>query len=258
MNNEDEQQYRSQVAAQLAKPLLPALVAELNAGRRGDHDYIPIHVAITQANRIFGHGNWSTEIIKHEPMLNAAGEFIGYVCIARVKIPKLDVQYEGIGVQPLATNQGKIQDTSTSHDMAAKGAESDAIKRALRYLGDTFGNGLYEKEDERLPVARMAVSTLRRRLNCDEQEAEKIVMRGYRALSEVPISVSLSHFYEALTMEQAPNAQRSRRDDDRGEPRRDDDRGEPRRGQHRDPDRESRQGRDDRRGRPYNDEDDPF
>lgn len=65
MNNENDQQYRSQVAAHMDKPLLPALVAEISAGRRGDHDYIPIHVAITQANRIFGHGNWSTEIVKH-------------------------------------------------------------------------------------------------------------------------------------------------------------------------------------------------
>ena len=249
MNNEDEQQYREQVTDRLAKPLLQALVAEINAGRRGDHDYIPIHVAITQANRIFGHGNWSTEIIKHEPMRNAAGEFIGYVCIARVKIPKLDVQYEGIGVQPLSTRQGKIEDTAGSHDTAAKGAESDAIKRALRYLGDTFGNSLYEKEDERLPVARMAVSTLQRRLGGDREKAEREIMLGYNRLEDVPISVSLSRFYAALAMKPAPDAQRPRRDDDRDEPRR---------GQYRDPDRESRQGRDDRRGRPYDDEDDPF
>ena len=249
MNNEDEQQYRDQVTDLLAKPLLPALVSELSAGRRGDHDYIPIHVAITQANRIFGHGNWSTEIIKHEPMRNAAGEFIGYVCIARVKIPKLGVQYEGIGVQPLATNQGKIVDTSTSHDMAAKGAESDAIKRALRYLGDTFGNSLYEKEDERLPVARMSVSTLQRRLDGDREKAEREVMRGYDNLKDVPISVSLSRFYAALAMKRASDASRPRRDDDRGEPRR---------GQYRDTDQESRQDRDDRRGRPWDDDDNPF
>lgn len=248
MNNEDEQQYRSKVTAQLDKPLLPALVAELNAGRRGDHDYIPIHVAITQANRIFGHGNWSTEIVKHGPAHNAAGEMIGYSCIARVAIPQLGVQYEGYGFQPLATNEGKIQDTTGSHDMAAKGAESDAIKRALRYLGDTFGNSLYEKAQERLPVARMAVSTLQRRLGGDREEAERRVMRGYKRLEDVPISVSLSRFYAALAMKPAPDAPRPRRDDDPGEPRR---------GQYRDTDQESRQGRDDRRGRPW-DDDDPF
>ena len=249
MNNEEEQQYRDQVTDLLAKPLLPALVAEISAGRRGDHDYIPIHVAITQANRIFGHGNWSTEIIKHEPMKNAAGELIGYVCIARVTIPKLGVQYEGIGMQPLATNQGKIVDSATSHDTAAKGVESDAVKRALRYRGDTFGNSLYEKEYERLPVARMAISTLQRRLGGDEQKAEKAVMLGYHRLEEVPISVSLSHFYEALAMERAPDDPRSRRDDDRGEPRR---------RQYRDTGEESRQDRDDHRGRPRDDGINPF
>lgn len=253
-DNENNRQYHDEVAGLLGKPLLPALVAELKAGSRGDHDYLPIHVVITQANRIFGHGNWNTEIIKHEPMLNAAGNVIGYQCIARVTVPQMGIKYEGFGCQALSTINGKIQDTAQSHDTAAKAAESDAIKRALRYLGDTFGNSLYEKDEERLSMARMAVRTMRRRMGDDEGKATRAVLRGgYKNLSDVPISLSLSRFYEALAMEQDPN-QSGDRDEPRGRDRgRDRDRDDDRRGRD-ERDRDDRGGRgrdrdDDRRGR---------
>ena len=38
-------------------------------------------------------------------------------------------------------------DTPDAHDMAIKGAVTDALKRALRTFGPQFGNGLYEHDD---------------------------------------------------------------------------------------------------------------
>ena len=135
----EDPQYRQAVEQLLKRDLLPALTAKLDDS---DFDYIPIHNAITQANRIFGHGNWTTRIVKHEPVRNADGDTVGYSCVARVAVPKLAAQYDGFGFHALPIRRGQTGDDADAHNIAAKGAESDAVKRALRYLGDNFGNSL--------------------------------------------------------------------------------------------------------------------
>lgn len=204
----------------LSKQLMPSLVAQVKMDSRGAQDYIPIHVAITQANRIFGHGKWTTEIMKHQPVANANGTILGYSCIARVSIPILDTHYDGYGFQSLTIRRGDIIDDASSHDTAAKGAESDAVKRALRYLGDTFGNSLYEKDNERIPVAKMAITAIAKHDYGDSKDrdaladARKKLMGPYRRLEDVPITHSLSHFYQAIST----SANGHQPDDDRREP----------------------------------------
>ena len=201
----EDQPNREQVTQLLSKQIMPSLVAQVKIENRSAQDYIPIHVAITQANRIFGHGRWTTEIIKHQPVCNAKGITIGYSCIARVSIPVLDTHYDGYGFQAMTTVRGEIKDDAGSHDTAAKGAESDAIKRALRYLGDTFGNSLYEKGEERTPVAQMAIRAIAKHDSGSStdpdalDDARKKLMGPYRDLKDVPISHSLARFYEAIS-----------------------------------------------------------
>jgi len=56
--------------------------------------------------------------------------------IARVRVKAGGVTREGWG-----------GDSSHDHEMAVKGAETDAIKRALRTFGNQFGLPLYDKEE---------------------------------------------------------------------------------------------------------------
>ena len=188
----------SEIRRNLDKPLIPQLVSVREDEDGYGYQYLPVHAVITQANRLFGHGNWSTQIREHKPLADHNGQIIGYSCIARVSIPALNACYEGYGFNPLATrSDGRIRDTAQAHDMAAKGAESDAIKRAFRYLGDRFGNSLYEKSSERAPLARFAFRAWKKRLG-DSKQAWQKVLGPYEEPEDVPISFSLNSFYEAV------------------------------------------------------------
>lgn len=189
----------SEVRRNLAKPLIPQLISVREDDDGDAYDYLPIHVVITQANLLFGHGNWSTQILEHKPLSNSNEQIIGYSCIARVSIPALNACYDGYGFNALEHRpDGKISQTAHAHDTAAKGAESDAIKRAFRYLGDRFGNSLYEKSYERAPMARLAVKAWEQRLGDRRQAWNKVLVKPYEGPEEVPVSFSLNRFYEAI------------------------------------------------------------
>ena len=94
-------------------------------------DYISGEHAIAEANRIFGFDGWSCETIHMECVKESPITYI-----ARVRVKAGGVTREGWG-----------GDSSHDHEMAVKGAETDAIKRALRTFGNQFGLPLYDKEE---------------------------------------------------------------------------------------------------------------
>lgn len=104
-------------------------------GRDGAHgrqfSYIEGWFAIEQANAIFGFDGWSYEIMDLAQM----GDGAAYK--ARVRVYAGGVWREDIGCC-----QGKGKGFE-AHDMAMKGAVTDAVKRALRTFGAQFGNRLY-------------------------------------------------------------------------------------------------------------------
>lgn len=176
----------------LNKPLHPALIERRETSRR--EPYISTTTAITQANRIIGALNWYLEIVDHHEVKNDV-ECIGYQCTVRIHIPSCNFQGEGIGFNSLTTKDGKILQTPESHDTAIKGAESDAVKRALRYLGDPFANFLYEDPAVRRAMAEAAIRVVAKRLNIEHVAAEAIVRRPYQSLEEVPLNTSMGHYY---------------------------------------------------------------
>ena len=176
----------------LNKPLHPALIERRETSRR--EPYISTTTAITQANRIIGALNWYVEIVDHHEVKNDV-ECIGYQCNVRIHIPSCNFQGEGTGFNSLTTKDGKILQTPESHDTAIKGAESDAVKRALRYLGDPFANFLYEDPAVRRAMAQAAVPVVAKRLNIDQAAAEAVVLRPYHALEDVPLNTSMGHYY---------------------------------------------------------------
>ena len=109
--------------------------------------YIPVSILIEKANRIFGPENWGSETLRLELIETGTrterdtGEVIdcsSYVATVRVTVAGA-LPKEGTGLCEIAA------DTPDGHDTAAKGAESDALRRALRQFGTAFGNGLYHE-----------------------------------------------------------------------------------------------------------------
>lgn len=94
-------------------------------------DYISGEHAISEANRIFGFDGWSSETLEMKCVNEKQPTYI-----ARVRVRAGGVTREGWG-----------GDNSHDHENAVKGAETDAIKRALRTFGNQFGLPLYDKEE---------------------------------------------------------------------------------------------------------------
>jgi len=130
------------VKVELQKPLSPDAIKPPPQGKFGEY-VTGLHV-IREANRIFGEDAWSYEITRLE-MTNrtVVGEQlrIGYLCSVRVNV---DGTYrEGVSA---GSGIGKATSEADHHDSAIKEAETDALKRALRTFGNTFGLALYEKD----------------------------------------------------------------------------------------------------------------
>jgi len=124
-------------------------------------DYISGEHAIAEANRIFGFDGWSCETIHMECVKESPITYI-----ARVRVKAGGVTREGWG-----------GDSSHDHEMAVKGAETDAIKRALRTFGNQFGLPLYDKEEnaENLTRGSEPAPTLRPDPSPEYKRQEKVI-----------------------------------------------------------------------------------
>ncbi len=133
------------VVQALSQPLDPALLSQ-RKGRAGrTYDYIEGHVAIDQANRIFGFGGWGYELIgdvtlrRVETVDTKTGDVsVSHAYSAPVRVtvagaqPRTDVGFHAV-----------TEENPEGHDTALKGAVTDGMKRALRSFGAQFGNSLY-------------------------------------------------------------------------------------------------------------------
>ena len=129
-------------AAELDKELDAALVSFKQGTRR----YIEGHVAINQANRLFGYDGWgygiedlqtrTLETIDKET--RQTKQRTAYTATVTVRVrnapPRTDVGFCEVN-----------DETVNGHDTAIKGAVTDAMKRALRTFGSQFGNSLYDR-----------------------------------------------------------------------------------------------------------------
>ena len=134
----------------LGEPLDPRLISHTTDEEDGfKKSHLTGHTVIAQLNRIFGYGGHSWEVTSGPSPIGRGGvdqqtgEILvpqGYTCTGRlaVKTKSGPVSFDGVGVESLDTDG-----TFGAHDMAIKGAETDAMKRAARHLGTQFGLSLY-------------------------------------------------------------------------------------------------------------------
>ena len=140
-----QQPLRDEQIEQLNQPLDPRRVKHRPGGGGSQLSYLEGHDAINTANQIFGYGSWGYDLmgVEFNNVTDEKGEVIGGYYAARVKLTVagcVPITEEGVCAYTAGRN---ARATIDSHDMARKGAITDALKRALRCYGDQFGNSLY-------------------------------------------------------------------------------------------------------------------
>lgn len=132
-----------------------ALEANLDGSKvkeRAGFSYIEGWWAVREANRIFGHGNWTHEIRQMTPVVftnqgapnyqgkERKGYLIAFTAIVRVSVG--NQVHEGVGY-----GEGiDYNNCGQAYESAVKEAETDAMKRALKNWGNPFGLALYDKD----------------------------------------------------------------------------------------------------------------
>jgi DNA recombination protein Rad52 len=143
---------------QKAKPLLEQKLDTANVKPRKDKgpkgDYLEGWHVINEANRIFGFGGWSYEILSLkqacEPTKNQNNNnAVAYICTVSVSVGDVTRQDVGYG-------SGFDKNLGDAHEGATKEAVTDALKRALRTFGNQFGLALYDKEKRNIEDPKQA------------------------------------------------------------------------------------------------------
>jgi Rad52/22 family double-strand break repair protein len=111
-----------------------------------DLHYVEGWHVIAEANRIFGYDAWDRRTLASRCVWNgAAGAYheAAYTAKVRVSVRAGDITIvrEGSG-----SGEAKAPTPGQAHELALKGAETDATKRALATFGNPFGLALYDRE----------------------------------------------------------------------------------------------------------------
>ena len=101
---------------------------------------------IAEANRIFGFDAWDRRTLLTNCVFSSAtgqNHVAAYIAKVRVTVRAGDTKIvrEGSG-----TGEAKASSPGQAHELALKGAETDATKRALATFGNPFGLALYDRE----------------------------------------------------------------------------------------------------------------
>lgn len=133
---------------QLLKPVNPSRVR-----KREGNSYMEAHDIKAHLTRIFGFGNYDSEVFQLDLMYEREGKSksgapavsVGYRAGVRLTVRTPDgatlatyTEYAAAG----ATNY-PVNKLADAHDMAMKSAASYALKRCAIHLGDQFGLSLY-------------------------------------------------------------------------------------------------------------------
>lgn len=190
----------------LRQPLDDVLVAERTTDAGAVVRYLEGWRAIEQANAIFGVDRWGAEVIGEVAYRAFPGGGRGrtqaggiYTATVRVTVdgclPHSDV---GVGILAESTGDG--------HATAYKTAVTDALKRALRHLGDQFGNRLSAGVDEcDLPEAsppeelRRQVLTIAASAGSDETRTREWIAQRYGCPLDELEGPPLQHAVRALS-----------------------------------------------------------
>lgn len=128
-----------------------AVKSREGAGRRS-FSYLSADYVIDRMNRLFGNLNWATETVENKLVFmgEVNGKQVAHY-IARVKVEAQHIDESGRVVRTSHTGTGYGDGSDSvnpgkAHELAAKEAESDALKRACKNFGQSMGLALYDKD----------------------------------------------------------------------------------------------------------------
>jgi DNA recombination protein Rad52 len=148
--------------------------------------------AISEANRIFGYDAWDRRTIATTCVSTGVkGGYYQAAYIAKVRVTvragDVNIIREGSG-----TGEAVAPTPGQAHELAVKGAETDATKRALATFGNPFGLALYDREQAGVRKPRTAPASI-----VDKSSAGPWVLRSGGGAPIVSHDNS-SDFVEAL------------------------------------------------------------
>ena len=119
-----------------------------------DLHYVEGWHVIAEANRIFGYDAWDRRTLASRCVWSGQNGPVyatAYTAKVRVSVRAGDIVIvrEGSG-----TGEGRASTPGQAHELALKGAETDATKRALATFGNPFGLALYDREQAGVRKAR--------------------------------------------------------------------------------------------------------
>lgn len=156
-----------EVSTLLQQPLDPSAIKPPPKGKFGE--YVDALHVIREANRIFGEGGWSYTVTRLEKVSEQTVQLsgsngpyeqfrVGY--LASVVVDVAGVKREGCAV---GMGNGNPNSMADQHESAVKEAETDALKRALRSFGNTFGLALYDKDKNNREVGKPEMTDAQKR-----------------------------------------------------------------------------------------------
>ena len=136
---------------QLMRPLHPSRVAKRTQSGR-QLSYLEAWDVRAHLIRMFDFGGWSFDVLSCElayeetVQSTKGGEnwSVGYKVIGRLVIHGIGANGENASYTEAAVGPATLPARGEAHDMAAKTAESDALKRCAMNLGTQFGLSLYD------------------------------------------------------------------------------------------------------------------
>jgi DNA recombination protein Rad52 len=170
--------FAPEIVAELQKKLDPGHVKPPQKfGPKGD--YLEGWHVIAEANRIFGFGGWSYEVVDTKCVAEKPREIgqqkrdgWGVTYTSRVRVDVSGVVREDFGA-----GHGYDVDLGLAHESAIKEAVTDALKRTLRTFGNPFGLALYDKSranvghaDEPATPKPTSAAEMKRGLDAIEQD----------------------------------------------------------------------------------------
>lgn len=140
------------IEQQLNALIDPKAIKEREGGGGKSLSYLEGHTVIGHLNKIFGPLNWASQTTKMDLVFSGEVEnnygkknhCVSYVCQLRLVVTGPD----GKATEHTATGYGDGQDAKNpgkAHELAVKEAETDALKRAAKNLGNSMGLELYDK-----------------------------------------------------------------------------------------------------------------
>lgn len=148
---------REEMIAKLNAKIPRSVVREREGSGGKSFSYLEGHYVIDQMNQIFGQGNWAymTEEIRCVHTGTVEGKYgpshtAHYIAKVRVEVPALG---HAIFVDVGYGDGSDKQNPGKAHELAAKEAVTDALKRSCKSLGMALGLALYDKEQTNVAEA---------------------------------------------------------------------------------------------------------